>query len=159
MTKPIFLTCTAFFCLVFAVGCGPTRKEYAINEALLIDQTRMLEDQLYRAHFEIQHLQDENAALRRRLGEPEKTETGPVPFDQKSAAPAPEQNPALFPTGQAQRPEDPTPVIDGSRYQPSTQYPPQSASRYRVAQRGAARQTAPRQGAAPYYPPQGGQVR
>ena len=159
MTKPIFLTCTAFLILAFAAGCGPTRKEYAINEALLIDQTRMLEDQLYRAHFEIQHLQDENASLRRRLGEPEKTETGPVPFDQKSASPAPEQNPTLFPTGQAQRPEDPMPVIDGGYYPPSTQYPPPSASRYRVAQRGTVNRTVPRQGAKPYYPPQGGQIR
>jgi len=67
MTKPIFLTCTAFFCLVFAVGCGPTRKEYAINEAMLIDQTRILENQLYSAQFRIQQLERENERLRRQL--------------------------------------------------------------------------------------------
>lgn len=52
---------------VLAVGCGPTRKEYAINEALLVDQTRTLEDQLYRAHFQIQRLESENGHLRERL--------------------------------------------------------------------------------------------
>lgn len=48
-------------------GCGPTRKEYAINEALLIDQTRTLEDQLYCAHFQIQRLETENQLLREKL--------------------------------------------------------------------------------------------
>jgi len=50
-----------------AAGCGPTRKEYAINEALLIDQTRILENQLYSAHFQIQKLEQENKQLRARL--------------------------------------------------------------------------------------------
>lgn len=53
--------------LFTAVGCGPSRKEYAINEALLVDQTRVLEDQLYRAHFQIQRLEDENKRLRQRI--------------------------------------------------------------------------------------------
>ena len=79
--------CTAFFfpvlfSLILFSGCGPTRKEYAINEALLIDQTRMLEDQLYRSHFEIQHLLDENARLKEKLGETDDSESAdsPVPF-------------------------------------------------------------------------------
>ena len=160
MTRQIFPACTAFLFLILLIGCGPTRKEYAINEALLIDQTRMLEDQLYRAHFEIQHLQDENASLRRRLGEPEKAETSPVPFDQKNSEPAPQQNPTLFPTGNAEQPEDPLPAIDGRYYQPpTTRSPMPGASRYRVAQRGTVRRALPQQGTVPYYPPQGGQVR
>ena len=160
MTRQIFPACTAFLFLILLIGCGPTRKEYAINEALLIDQTRMLEDQLYRAHFEIQHLQDENASLRRRLGEPEKTETSPVPFDRKNAEPASPPNQSLFPTGEAPQPDDPLPAIDGSYYQPpTTRSPMPGASRYRVAQRGTVRRALPQQGTVPYYPPQGGQVR
>ncbi len=160
MTRQIFPACTAFLFLILLIGCGPTRKEYAINEALLIDQTRMLEDQLYRAHFEIQHLQDENASLRRRLGEPEKAETSPVPFDQKNSEPASPPNQSLFPTGQAPQPDDPLPAIDGSYYQPpTTRSPMPGASRYRVAQRGTVRRALPQQGTVPYYPPQGGQIR
>ena len=160
MTKQIFLACTAFFFLTLMVGCGPTRKEYAINEALLIDQTRMLEDQLYRAHFEIQNLQDENARLRRRLGEPEKAKESPVPFAQKKSEPAPQQNPTLSPNGNAEQPEVPMPMIDGSFYQPpTTRSPMPGASRYRVAQRGTVRRAVSSQGAGPYYPPQGGQIR
>ena len=159
MTKQILRACAVFFFLAFLIGCGPTRKEYAINEALLVDQTRMLEDQLYRAHFEIQYLQDENASLRRRLGESGKAKSSPVPFDQKSVEPSPEQSPTLFPTGQAERPEDPMPMINGGYFPPTTQSQPQGAARYRVAQRGTMRRAVPPQGARPYYPPQGGQVR
>lgn len=53
--------------LLTAAGCGPTRKEYAINEALLIDQTRILENQLYSAQFRIQQLERENERLRQQL--------------------------------------------------------------------------------------------
>ena len=53
--------------VVLTAGCGPTKKEYAINEALLIDQTRMLENQLYRAHFQVQRLEQENKRLRAQL--------------------------------------------------------------------------------------------
>ena len=168
MTKQIFPACTAFLFLILMVGCGPTRKEYAINEALLIDQTRMLEDQLYRAHFEIQNLQDENARLRRRLGEPEKAKASPVPFEQKPSKPAEEQGKGGLPNGTVESPEYPQPGIDGFNFdqpstqfppaQPSTQYPP-GANRYRVAQRGAVRRPAAIRTAAPYYPAQSGQAR
>lgn len=68
------------------VGCGPTRKEYAINEALLIDQTRMLENQLYRAHFQIQRLEGENKRLRARLeAKGEKVEPETAPFEESEA--------------------------------------------------------------------------
>ena len=159
MTKQIFPACTAFLFLILMVGCGPTRKEYAINEALLIDQTRMHEDQLYRAHFEIQNLQDENARLRRRLGEPEKAKESPVPFAQKPSKPAEEQGKGGLPNGAVESPEYPQPGIDGFNFdQPSTQYPP-GANRYRVAQRGAVRRPAAVRTAAPYYPAQSGQGR
>lgn len=70
--------------LSIAAGCGPTRKEYAINEALLVDQTRVLENQLYRAHFQIQRLEEENKQLRSRLeAKGEKLDDLPktAPFD------------------------------------------------------------------------------
>lgn len=75
---------TAAVLLAMIVGCGPTRKEYAINEALLIDQTRVLENQLYRAHFQIQRLEEENKQLRTRLeAKGEKLDDLPktAPFD------------------------------------------------------------------------------
>lgn len=67
----ITLSTTALLLLLVlsVVGCGPTRKEYAINEALLIDQTRVLENQLYSAQFRIQQLERENRKLRAQLEE------------------------------------------------------------------------------------------
>ena len=82
------LLAAGFFAVV---GCGPTRKEYAINEALLIDQTRALEDRLYRAHFQIQRLERENKELRERLEakgekvESDKSQKSAVPFDETGA--------------------------------------------------------------------------
>ncbi len=95
----------AFMTLPFLTGCGPTRKEYAINEALLIDQTRVLEDQLYRAYFQVQQLEYENARLRERLAahgeEVERKEStspqaSPVPFDQNGGQGV---NPSIQTTG------------------------------------------------------------
>lgn len=140
--------CTVMFGLLLLSGCGPTRKEYAINEALLIDQTRMLEDRLYRAHFEIQHLQDENAGLRRRLGEPErKPEAGsPVPFDQRAREdfqlPSGAQHHAAFPSG-----GPPLPGVDEPYGRPMPQYPHPGGAPQRVA-----RQTDPRASGNATYP-------
>lgn len=85
-SRPIF----AALVLTILAGCGPSRKEYAINEALLVDQTRVLENQLYRAHFQIQRLEGENKQLRARLeAKGEKLDDLPktAPFD-----PVPEMN-------------------------------------------------------------------
>ena len=64
---PALCTLLFVFAASLAAGCGPTKKEYAINEALLVDQTRMLENQLYRAHFQVQRLEQENKRLRAQL--------------------------------------------------------------------------------------------
>lgn len=140
--------------LLFLIGCGPTRKEYAINEALLVDQTRMLEDQLYRSYFEVQRLRDENAHLRERLGEPCENAAGkePVPFQQtraeskkKEREPAPNlpfqvpnQNPSVTPPGETselpQLPE--TGALDFDL--------PVSQNAYAGAPRRVAQRTAPR---------------
>ena len=50
--------------VLLCCGCGPSKKQYAINEALLIDQTRILEDEIYRMRFEVQQLKTENDRLR-----------------------------------------------------------------------------------------------
>ncbi|MBO7678256.1 MAG: hypothetical protein J6S75_01160 [Thermoguttaceae bacterium] len=67
MKKTLPASVLLLLLLLTAAGCGPTRKEYAINEALLIDQTRILENQLYSAQFRIQQLERENERLRRQL--------------------------------------------------------------------------------------------
>ena len=67
MKKTLPASVLLLLLLLTAAGCGPTRKEYAINEALLIDQTRILENQLYSAQFRIQQLERENEQLRRQL--------------------------------------------------------------------------------------------
>ena len=67
MKKTLPASVLLLLLLLTAAGCGPTRKEYAINEALLIDQTRILENQLYSAQFRIQQLERENERLRQQL--------------------------------------------------------------------------------------------
>lgn len=151
--------CAVLFLVAFLAGCGPTRKEYAINEALLIDQTRMLEDQLYRAHFQIQTLQDENNLLREKLGGKQKDadQKSPVPFDGAANLPRPEQQAGYADPGQgaypagdmtfgAARPAAPMPAAGPVPYPAPypTQYTRQAApyrqpapSRYRVAQQPA----------------------
>ncbi|MBQ3387612.1 MAG: hypothetical protein IJG60_00185 [Thermoguttaceae bacterium] len=144
--------CAVFFLVAFLVGCGPTRKEYAINEALLIDQTRMLEDQLYRAHFQIQTLQDENSILRERLGEKpkkEKEQEPPVKFDGGVNLPRPEQQAGYADPGQSAYPADdlsfgasqpaaPMPAAGPAPYpaqytQQAVPYRQPAPSRYRLA--------------------------
>lgn len=151
--------CPLFFVFAFLIGCGPTRKEYAINEALLIDQTRMLEDQLYRAHFEIQALQDENCILRERLGTPQKKPeqtASAVPFDGSLNASRPESQEGYadpgqnaFPAGELTFGANPPVMAPNGMYRQAparyAQSPPnpQAPSRYRVAQQPAP-QRAPR---------------
>ncbi len=49
------------------VGCVG-RKQYAINEAILISERRQLEDEIYRLQFELRDALEENERLRRELG-------------------------------------------------------------------------------------------
>ncbi|MDO4587398.1 MAG: hypothetical protein Q4C95_08880 [Planctomycetia bacterium] len=50
------------------VGCTPSKKQYQINEALLIDQTRVLENEVYRTRFLLKKCLEENERLRQELG-------------------------------------------------------------------------------------------
>ena len=52
--------------LVPAVGCT-SRKQYAINEEILINERRMLEDEIYRVQFELRDALEENERLRAKL--------------------------------------------------------------------------------------------
>ena len=54
----------AALCVVGCVG----RKQYAINEAILISERRQLEDEIYRLQFELRDALEENERLRRELG-------------------------------------------------------------------------------------------
>ena len=49
------------------VGCVG-RKQYAINEAILISERRQLEDEIYRLQFELRDALEENDRLRQELG-------------------------------------------------------------------------------------------
>ncbi len=92
----VFLTLSlGLFALV---GCGPTRKEYAINEALLMDQTRVLEDQLYRAHYQIQTLERENEDLRAQVERLKKTPSEKELFPMTTSAQPAETKTRPLPT-------------------------------------------------------------
>ncbi|MDO5565953.1 MAG: hypothetical protein Q4G59_04790 [Planctomycetia bacterium] len=54
--------------LLVLSGCGTSRRQYAINEALLIDQTRLLENEIYKTRYQLQKVMDENARLKEELG-------------------------------------------------------------------------------------------
>lgn len=55
--------------VVGSSGCGPTKKQYAINEALLMDQTRLLENEIYKTRFALQQTLRENEILRNELAD------------------------------------------------------------------------------------------
>lgn len=54
----------AALCVAGCVG----RKQYAINEAILISERRQLEDEIYRLQFELRDALEENDRLRQELG-------------------------------------------------------------------------------------------
>lgn len=69
------------------VGCTPSKKQYQINEALLIDQTRVLENEVYRTRFLLKKCLEENERLRQELGgsnEPSESQQN-VPIKRNSA--------------------------------------------------------------------------
>lgn len=79
----------------FFTGCGPSRRQYAINEALLIDQTRLLENEVYRARYQLEKALEENEQLRSELGNNAGRKKLSIPNLHKKAkpvAPAPPEN-------------------------------------------------------------------
>ena len=76
----------AALCVVGCVG----RKQYAINEAILISERRQLEDEIYRLQFELRDALEENERLRRELG-------GDAPAGANRSAPRARANDAFFP--------------------------------------------------------------
>jgi hypothetical protein len=76
----------AALCVVGCVG----RKQYAINEAILISERRQLEDEIYRLQFELRDALEENERLRQELG-------GDAPAGANRSAPRARTNDAFFP--------------------------------------------------------------
>ncbi len=61
-------TLVAALILISVAGCVG-RKQYQINEAILISERRQLEDELYRLQFELRDALEENERLRAAAGE------------------------------------------------------------------------------------------
>lgn len=72
------------------VGCVG-RKQYAINEAILISERRQLEDEIYRLQFELRDALEENERLRQELGGDEASASSPASRTRTGA------NDAFFP--------------------------------------------------------------
>jgi hypothetical protein len=87
----------AALCVVGCVG----RKQYAINEAILISERRQLEDEIYRLQFELRDALEENERLRRELG-------GDAPAGANRSAPRARTNDAFFPGLDATQTRRPT---------------------------------------------------
>ncbi len=68
-----------------AIGCGPSKKQYAINEALLMDQTRLLENEVYQTRFALQQTMRENEILRKELLDLKGGSNDPEPTRNKTA--------------------------------------------------------------------------
>lgn len=94
-------------CLV-VTGCGPSKKQYAINEALLIDQTRLLENEVYKTRYQLQKVMDENARLKEDLGITEASGKNSLGF------PAEKKRPVRNEAGQGTVPFDPPMVNPNS---------------------------------------------
>lgn len=73
------------------VGCVG-RKQYAINEAILVSERRQLEDEIYRLQFELRDALEENERLRRELGGDAATDANSPASRTRSGA-----NDAFFP--------------------------------------------------------------
>ena len=108
------LVVAALTCVVATslVGCV-SRRQYAINESILISERRQLEDEIYRVQFELRDALEENEQLRARLEENEgdSARTGKSRKSssraQKTTAPAYERpqttDEKMFPGGDALR--------------------------------------------------------
>ncbi len=73
------------------VGCVG-RKQYAINEAILVSERRQLEDEIYRLQFELRDALEENERLRQELGGDAATDANSPASRTRSGA-----NDAFFP--------------------------------------------------------------
>ncbi|MBQ9873642.1 MAG: hypothetical protein IJM30_04175 [Thermoguttaceae bacterium] len=93
-----------------ATGCT-SRQQYAINEAILISERRQLEDEIYRAKFELRDALRENERLRAQL---EKEGLAGSGSEKPREASAREAEATRFPGGDALR-------VDPSRLAPSYQ--------------------------------------
>ncbi|MBQ6827120.1 MAG: hypothetical protein IJO46_03815 [Thermoguttaceae bacterium] len=107
--KSALIIALAAFCGLGCVG----RKQYAINEAVLISERRQLDDEVYRLQFELRDALEENERLRQELGD---DANAPAKSRQRARSNA---NDAFFPgldasqtqlrtTGGAQTPASPT---------------------------------------------------
>lgn len=125
--RPSFLTASpvknVFFAVMVAalalssLGCT-TRKQYAINEAILISERRQLEDEIYRTKFELRDALRENEILHEAL-EKENPEAAKDAIKRSAKRPAASQNNAanndeMFPGGDALR-------VDPSKTAPAYQ--------------------------------------
>lgn len=100
-----------------SLGCT-TRKQYAINEAILISERRQLEDEIYRTKFELRDALRENEILHEAL-EKENPEAAKDAIKRSAKRPAASQNNAansgeMFPDGDALR-------VDPSKTAPAYQ--------------------------------------
>ena len=77
------------------VGCVG-RKQYAINEAILISERRQLEDEIYRLQFELRDALEENERMRQELGGDE-AENANVPTSRTRTRGRAGANDAFFP--------------------------------------------------------------
>ena len=92
----VFVGLVATLATLAALGCT-SRKQYAINEAILISERRQLEDEIYRTKFELRDALKENESLRKQLeeemGGSSKAKTG------KTAARKPSLDAERYPGG------------------------------------------------------------
>ncbi len=79
-------------------GCT-SRKQYAINEAILISERRQLEDEIYRAKFELRDALRENEQLREQLEK--EGLVGSSSSDRTNASRKPTIDETLYPGGAA----------------------------------------------------------
>lgn len=107
------LAAAAFLCVAVTslLGCT-SRKQYAINESILIGERRQLEDEIYRVQFELRDALQENEQLRAKLEEREGTDGASAkrkPAQRRqnvapvNARPATTTNEDFFPGGDALR--------------------------------------------------------
>ncbi len=111
--KGALLALTVAALSLSALGCT-SRKQYAINEAILISERRQLEDEIYRTKFELRDALRENEQLRELL-EKENPEASKKAQKQPTKSNRP-SNDELFPGGDALR-------VDQSQTAPAYQSP------------------------------------
>lgn len=97
-------TVVAALILISVAGCAG-RKQYQINEAILISERRQLEDELYRLQFELRDALEENERLRAAAGNAANDAPNGVLTAQNNGA---NGSAALFPPSNALKTARPT---------------------------------------------------